>query len=251
MIGNLISKLKSVIDSFPELTALTNEIDNIQKAENKRLAGLQQAFGSNLSEFAKSTGDEIKVPLLELQNSANMQVSLLRRLLTSTSSFPSDIKQISSFHDNIEKHRAALQASQTKLQQKEKEVQKMSEMLDREQKKQLTLFERSNTQAKLDECSLKMQEYIDENQRLLVEVHQLEYEYRKTIMQIVITAYETFSTANYRAYSEFPNTSSKIEAFAKQITAQTDISCEDLQKQLNIYDHELDLIKNEEDPKPR
>lgn len=250
MINGLISKIMSVIDSFPELTALNNEIDKLMKQENNRLIDLQTAFGSNFSEFAKSTGPEIKNPLVELQPSLNNQVSLHLKLMMSTSSFPNDIKQISNLHTKIEKSRAELLDSQNKVRAKEDEIHKLTEILNREQKNK-TLLQRSDVQLKLDDYANKLRELTEQNHRIEVEVQSLEYEYRQTIMQIIITAYETFSTANFRTYSDYPKLAEQIKQISQTIAAQTDPSCSELQKQLNILENEAENFKNEKDPIPK
>ena len=125
----IIGKLWNKLQPFPEFNALMSDVESLQKYQNKKISSLQQSFGSNLSEFAKSQSPEFRDPLLDIQLSGNSQVASMRKMLTSTSSFPEDIRQISSYHDRISKSRKELEASLRKFEEKNKELKHLMEQM--------------------------------------------------------------------------------------------------------------------------
>ena len=248
---NFFGKLINKLQPFPEFSALMSDVDGMQKHENKKIASLQTAFGSNLSEFAKSQNSQYKQTLLDIQLSANSHVSSLRKLSTTTSSFSPDLKQISSFHDRISKSRKELETSMKNYEDRTKELRGLMNSLDqRKQQNQTTITERAKIQKRYDECTTSLQAEMDVYNSRKNEVNQLEIEYRKTVMQIIIAAYESFSAANYRAYNEISKSAKQIESKAAEFTNFDDESIPKLEQRLKHLENEELEMSKEEDPKP-
>ena len=249
---NFLGKLFNKLQPFPEFSALMSDVDSMQKYENRKIASLQTAFGSNLSEFAKSQNSQYKQTILDMQLSANSQVASMRKLSTTTSSFSPDLKQISSFHDRISKSRKELETALKNYEDRTKELKSLMSSLDqRKQQNQTTITERAKIQKRYDECAASMQDEMDIYNSRKSEINQLEVEYRKTVMQIIIAAFESFSAANYRAYSEIAKTSKQIEAKANELAFFDDENIPKLEQRLKLLEKEEFEISKEEDPKPR
>ena len=245
-----IGKLWNKLQPFPEFNALMSDIESLQKNQNKKISSLQQSFGSNFAEFAKSQSTEFKDPLLSIQLSANSQVASLRKMLTSTSSFPEDIRQISSYHDRISKSRKELEASLRKFEEKNKELKHLMESLDqRKQQNQITITERAKIQAKYEECALMKQKHLTEYNSIKMNVEKEEISYRTTIMQLIIASFEAYATANSRAFNEIAQSAKTMQNQVKELTIVHDKTIPEIEQRLKILESDEKLILEEKDPK--
>lgn len=235
---NYLGKLWNKFQTFPEFQALINNIDELQDIEAKVYSGLQKTYGDSFVEFAKQQDEHTCQVLLSIQEIAKSEVAVLRDLLVSTSSFPSDIRQINGYHDEIVRKKKELQQAESAYEASEKKAKQKLASAEKVRSSTQKALERSNAQSAYDEACAEKERLLE-----IFETQKEEYanalsEYRKTIMQLIISAFESYCTAYMRAMKQLGEIGTQMAEKAEEFTVQDDQSIADLEARLQLLESE-------------
>lgn len=212
-IGKFLNKLQS----FPEYSNLSSAIENLQKQDGNILSGLQKAFGSSLNDFARIQSETFKNGLMSISESADKEIEVLRNLFSTTSSLPNDLRQLNTFHEDIMKKRKETADLQMKLDKYEKEVNSARRELENAHNTSMSSTEKAKLQSEYEPNCQKRQETFEalEESKRLIEIH--EANYRKTVMQIIVTVFEAYVNAFGRAMDEVAEAGQKMIEVSDQL----------------------------------
>lgn len=234
---NLVGKLWNRFQAFPEYKGLISNIDALQNQKGNILTALQKAFGTALSDYSNQQSQQLRDDLLKIQEVCRNEITVLRSLLSSTTSFPTDMKQINDFHEDIVKKRKDLKMLQDNYDLAEKEVKDSLAEVEKARQSSNPVI-KSRAQEKYDASCVSKQRAFEELEAKRTEVAGYEKEYRKTIMQIIINAFEGYATANIKAMADFGKIGADMKEAADAIQPFIDPSIHELELRLQMLEEE-------------
>jgi hypothetical protein len=204
------------LQDFSEYKDLEQEISELQKYDAKVLGGLQQAFGQSMSDYARMHEGKFREVLLSLHDICRAEVGELRNLLSTTGSFPSDLKVVDDYHQGISKKRLELREIQETYDKSQNDVKQAMNTLEKSRKIANTK-EIAKNQTLYDQACAKKQSAYEVLEKKKEEVEKSELEYRQTVMQVVIAAFEAYATANMKSYGEIEKMGESMQRYAESI----------------------------------
>ncbi|OHT00489.1 hypothetical protein TRFO_32804 [Tritrichomonas foetus] len=234
-VGRFLNKLQS----FPEYKNVISDVEEMQTQDGNILNGIQQAFGPSLNEFARLQDLTFRESLISLSEVSRLEVEAMRNLLASTSSFPNDIRQLNNFHEDIQKKRKDLSELQATFDKYEKAVNSSLLELEKAQRTSMSSSFKAKAQETYDLNCKKKQEAFEALDSLKRANEQVETEYRRTFLQIIVTAFESYMHAYARSMQELVGIGEKIVEKASQLDdAGVDPSITELEARLHLLETE-------------
>lgn len=239
---DFVGKFINSLSSFPKYNALSADIEELQRHDNKILNGIQDLIGPSFNDFAKTQATQLREGLFTLQDIARMEASSLRTLFSETSMFSNNIKQINIFHDSIVKQRKEI----NELQEKFDKYQKRAESFQNKNSKDKTFtfglnkLLRGNKQMSYEECCAKKNKIYEILEEKKKENEKQEKEYQKTLIQIIITAFDTYVSAYAKCMKEIANYAQKMNPCIDTIYENDDDSS------INELEARLKLLESED-----
>jgi len=234
----MFGKLWNKFQAFPEYNDLINTIEELQRQEQSILAGLTLAFGSNFADYARQYEGSFRAGLLSIQDACNSEVIILRKLFTSIASMPSDLKQLSTFHDEIVRTRKGLDQMKSNLAKADRLASETLKYLDDQRKSHSSVSEKSKAQIQYEEAISNKQVLTEQFNRYKEDVDSQETQYKNTVMQTLIAAFESYSTAQYRAMVELSQCAQAIIEKTSTLEPPDDPSIQELETRLNLLKNE-------------
>jgi hypothetical protein len=236
----IFGKLLHKLHDFPEYKDLEQEISELQTLDSKILAGLQQAFGPSMNDFARLHSAKLREVLINLQDIGRAEVLELRNLLSSTASLPADLRVLSQYHDGITQKRTDLHTNSETYEKLKRDADQAMATIESKRKSQASASEIAKAQTTYDTLCAKKQMAFEVLQRLREETERAEIEYRKTVMQVTIAAFESFSIAHVSAMNEIVKSAEQMKGAASSIDDDfEDPAIAELEGMLKLLEDEL------------
>lgn len=234
-VGKFLNKLQT----FPEYSNVASDIEKLQKEDGNILNGLQQAFGSSLNEYARLQETVFKDSLISFSDAQRLETEVMRKLFSSTSSLPNDMRQLNSYHDDILKKRKETSDLQANLDKYEKAVISSRNELERAQKTSMSSSIKSKIQSTYESNCQKRQAAFEALESQKKQNAEFEVNYRKMFLQIITAAFESYMNAYARSMTQLSNACQEMIEKSNQIDiSENDSSIQDLETRLQLLEAE-------------
>lgn len=234
-VGRFLSKLQS----FPEYSNVASEIEKLQKEDGNIINGLQQAFGTSLNEFARLQDSAFKNSLISVSDAQRLEIDVMRKLFSATSSLPNDMRQLNSYHDDILKKRKITSDLQAELDKYEKASNSSQKELERAKSSSMNAAITAKIQSTYESNCQKRQAAMEALEIQKKQNVDFEANYRKLFLQIITAAFESYMNAYARAMSELASVGQEMIEKSNQLDiSETDSSIQDLEARLQLLEAE-------------
>lgn len=234
-VGKFLNKLQT----FPEYSNVASDIEKLQKEDGNIINGLQQAFGTSLNEFARLQDTVLKNSLISVSDAQRLETEVMRKLFSTTSSFPNDMRQLNTYHDDILKKRKETSELQANFDKYEKASNTSRKELERAKNTSMNASITSKIQSSYESNCQKRQAAMEALEMQKKQNVEFEANYRKLFLQVITAAFESYMNAYARAMAELANVGQEMIEKSNQIDiSETDSSIQDLETRLQLLEAE-------------
>ena len=222
-------------DDFQELINLIEELIN---NEQKIVGNMQQCFGKSLIDFIRQKEGNFKSQIISIQEILSKNISIMRRTNSSLTSIPSDFKLLLVFHKDIENSRNLLENLRTQVEKAKIKVNYSLQNLENSRKYFSNIEIISKNQLIYDKDYSDHQLILELFNKEKEELKKNEENYSNTLIQTIITIFETYSVAHYRELIEINENINDLEIQINNLELPTDNSIQELETRLQLLNME-------------
>lgn len=234
---NYINVLWNKFSNFPQYKNLISSLKELNNQTLNIQSSLCLAFGNSFSDFSSLFKEPIRSNILESHEYLKQLDSILHKMTSSTSNFPSDLEQIKEFNHHIQELRKTHAQVEEEYKKSDQIVQKTLHDLNNLDS-HLNPIEKSKLQEDYNMACNANQESFARRESSKLKLQNSEAEYQKLLIQVIIASFETFSIASYQYLQQIISIGEKIKFISSSLPMVTDSSLEELETRLNFLDTE-------------